>query len=346
MRHLDGSLARAPIALCEVQGYVYAAYLARAHLAVDAGDPATAARYRAKAAELRRRFNEDFWLEEHGWYALGLDGDKRPVAALASNMGHCLWTGIVDPAHAALVAERLLSPEMFSGWGVRTLATSMPAYNPVSYHNGSVWPHDNALCAAGLARYGFVEEAHRLIGAQVEVATTHQGRLPELFAGFARGNPPSPASYPASCSPQAWAAAAPLLWIRSLLRLDPWASAGRVWLQPELPPWMERLRVEGIAIAGQRLDVVVEDGACEVSGAGPLEVIHQARRAGLGPRPSARTRRGVADASDPPGRGFSGRSSDRPPRAAPPGAGSASGRLRGWRTPPRRGRRCGSATSS
>ncbi len=280
---MDGELARAPIALCEVQGYVYAAYLARAYLASDFGDSATAAHYRDKAAELRRRFNEDFWVEEHGWYAMGLDADKRPIAALASNMGHCLWTGIIDPAHAALVAERLLSKEMFSGWGIRTLATSMPAYNPVSYHNGSIWPHDNALCAAGLARYGFVEEAHRLIGAQVEVAMTHQGRLPELFAGFERGNPPSPASYPASCSPQAWAAAAPLLWIRSLLRLDPWASAGRVWLEPELPPWMGRLRVEGIAIGGQSLDVVVEDGACEVSGAGPLEVIHHARRAGLVP---------------------------------------------------------------
>ena len=290
VRHVNGELARAPIALCEVQGYVYSAYLARAHLASDAGDTATATRYRVKAEELRRRFNEDFWLEETGWYAMGLDADKRPIAALASNVGHCLWTGIIEPDRAALVAKRLMSADLFSGWGIRTLAASMAAYNPVSYHNGSIWPHDNALCAAGLARYGFVEEAHRVIGAQVEVAMTHQGRLPELFAGFERGNPPSPASYPASCSPQAWAAGAPLLWLRSLLRLDPWASGGRVWLQPELPPWMRRLHVKGIAIAGQRLDVVVQDGTCEVSGEGPLEVIQEARPAGLdrgGPTPAA-----------------------------------------------------------
>ncbi|MEO6821669.1 MAG: glycogen debranching N-terminal domain-containing protein, partial [Candidatus Nanopelagicales bacterium] len=281
VRHASGELARAPIALCEVQGYVYAAYLARAHLASDAGDAATAARYRVKAQELRRRFNEDFWLEESGWYAMGLDADKRPIASLASNIGHCLWTGIIDTDRAALVAKRLMSDDLFSGWGIRTLAASMAAYNPVSYHNGSIWPHDNALCAAGLVRYGFMEEAHRLIGAQAEAAMAHGGRLPELFAGFERGNPPSPASYPASCSPQAWAAAAPLLWLRSLLRLDPCALGGQVWLQPELPPWMSRLRVEGIAIAGQRLDVVVEDGTCEVRGAGPLDVIQEPRPARL-----------------------------------------------------------------
>jgi glycogen debranching enzyme len=263
--------------LCEVQGYVYAAYVARAHFALEAGDGPTYERYQARATELRRRFNEDFWLEEHGWYALGLDADKRPIDGLASNVGHCLWTGIVDPDRAALVAERLMSDEMFSGWGVRTLGTSMAAYNPVSYHNGSVWPHDNALCAAGLARYGYVEEAARVIGAQLDVAAAHHGRLPELFAGFERGHPPSPAAYPASCSPQAWAAAAPLLWLRTLLRLDPWAPHGQVWIHPELPSWLGRLRVEGIAIAGQRLTVSVEGGRVEVGGAGPLEIVPRAR---------------------------------------------------------------------
>ena len=277
VRWSDGELARPPIALCEVQGYVYAAYVARAHFAREAGDAVTLARYQAKATELRRRFNEDFWLEEHGWYALGLDADKRPIDALASNMGHCLWTGIVDPDRARLVAKRLVSDELFSGWGVRTLATSMAPFNPVSYHNGSVWPHDNALCAAGLARYGFIEEAHRVIGAQVDVAVAHQGRLAELVAGFERGDPPSPASYPTSCSPQAWAAAAPLLWLRTLLRLDPWAPHGQVWLHPELPPGMRRLRVDGIAIAGQRVTVAVEDGQVEVAGSGPLEVITKPR---------------------------------------------------------------------
>lgn len=277
VRFAGGEFPRTPIALCEVQGYVYAAYVARAHFAQEMGDAETFERCAARARELRQRFNEDFWLEERGWYALGLDADKRPVDALASNVGHCLWTGIVDPERAGLVARRLVSPEMFSGWGVRTLATDMAAYNPVSYHNGSVWPHDNALCAAGLARYGFVEEAHRIIEGQLAVATARGGRLPELFAGFSRDELPVPAAYPASCSPQAWAAAAPLLWLRTLLRLEPWAPRGQVWVHPELPPWIGRLRVEGIEVAGRRLGVHVEDGGAEVTGAGGLEVVHRPR---------------------------------------------------------------------
>jgi glycogen debranching enzyme len=278
VRHTDGELARTPIALCEVQGYVYAAFIARAHFALEAGDIATFERYLAKAEDLRRRFNEDFWLDEHGWFALGLDGDGRPIEALASNMGHCLWTGIIDPERAELVARRLVSDELFSGWGIRTLATSMAAFNPVSYHNGSVWPHDTAICAAGLARYGFVEESHRVIGGQVDLAMAEHGRLPELIAGFTRGDPASPAAYPTSCSPQAWASASPLLWLRTLLRLDPWAPQGRLSLHPELPPWLSRLRVEGIAVAGQKLTVSVEEGLVEVSGAGPLEVMSRPRR--------------------------------------------------------------------
>ena len=279
IRHVDGELARGPIALCEVQGYVYAAYVARAHFAREAGDEATWARYRDMARDLRRRFNEDFWLDEHGWYALALDGDKRPVGALASNMGHCLWTGIVDDERAAVVADRLMSEEMFSGWGIRTLGTSMPAFNPVSYHNGSVWPHDNALCAAGLSRYGFVDAAHRVIGAQVAVAGSFGGRLPELFAGFDRERLTTPAVYPTSCSPQAWAAAAPLLWLRTILRFDPWAPHGQVFVHPELPDWLDRLEVDGIAVAGQRISVRVEGGRVEVSGQGPLDVVRRPRPA-------------------------------------------------------------------
>ncbi|MGH9085189.1 MAG: amylo-alpha-1,6-glucosidase [Acidimicrobiales bacterium] len=277
IRHADGTLATTPIALCEVQGYVYAAYVARAHFAAEAGDTPTLERYRRKAHDLRRQFNEDFWLEEHGWYALGLDADKRPIDALASNVGHCLWTGIVDVDRAGAVAQRLVSRDLFSDWGIRTLATSMAAYNPVSYHNGSVWPHDNAICAAGLARYGFVEEAHQVIGAQLAVAAHQHGRLPELFAGFDREDLATPAAYPTSCSPQAWASAAPLLWLRTLLRLDPWAPLGRVSVAPELPPWIRRLRVEGIAIAGQRLTVDVDAGQVEIAGSGSLEILREAR---------------------------------------------------------------------
>ena len=170
VRDASGRRAPAPIALCEVQGYVYAALLARAHFADEAGDLDHASQLRKRAVELRERFNEDFWLDEQGWLAMALDGDKQPVAVCTSNMGHCLWTGILDPDRASLVAEKLLSTEMFTGWGVRTLAESSVGYDPLSYHDGSVWPHDNALLAAGLMRYGHVEAAHRVISAQLEAA--------------------------------------------------------------------------------------------------------------------------------------------------------------------------------
>jgi len=277
IRHADGQLAHPPIALCEVQGYVYAAYLARAHFALETGDAATHERYRDKARELRRRFNEDFWVEELGTYALALDGDKKPVAVAASNVGHCLWTGIVDRERASLVADRLLGDDMFSGWGIRTLAASTPAYNPASYHNGSVWPHDNALCAAGLMRYGFIEHAHRVIAAQLDVAALTQGRLPELFAGFSRRDLAVPAAYPTSCSPQAWAAASPLLWLRTLLRLDPWVSRRQLWLAPVLPPDIRRLHVEGIAIGDNRVSLHVEGGELSVEGADGIDILTEPR---------------------------------------------------------------------
>ncbi|MEA2702779.1 MAG: hypothetical protein QOD63_724 [Actinomycetota bacterium] len=262
IRFADGRLARPPIALCEVQGYTYGAYLARAHFADEAGDELTATRFRSKAADLKDNFNRDFWLPEKGWYALALDADKRPADALASNMGHCLWTGIIDEEHAPLVAERLLSPEMFSGWGIRTLATDMVGYNPVSYHVGSIWPHDNAIIAAGLMRYGFVDEAHRVIKGLLEAAAYFDHRLPELFAGLARDDVPFPVTYPSSCSPQAWAAASPLLFLRTLLRLDPWVPHGKVWVDPVLPEWMGRLRVGNIPLAGRRVTIDADrDGA-------------------------------------------------------------------------------------
>jgi glycogen debranching enzyme len=279
IRFADGSLPQTPVALCEVQGYVYGAYLARAHLAADLGDHATCERYRARAIELRRRFNEDFWLEEHGWYALGLDADKRPIDALASNMGHCLWTGIVEPDRAALIAEKLVSSEMFSGWGVRTLATSMTAFNPVSYHNGSVWPHDNALCASGLARYGHIDAAHRIIRGQLAVAAASGGRLPELFAGFDRDVLPVPAAYPTSCSPQAWAAAAPLLWLRVLLRVDPWHAQNTLFVDPALPEGIARLDVSGITVGAHRVRVRVEGDDTEVTGHGDLRIVREPRPA-------------------------------------------------------------------
>ena len=239
----DGRIARSPIALAEVQGYTYAAYAARAHFAREQGDRDGARHWAGKAKALKRAFNEKFWLPDRGWYALGLDADKRPIDSLASNIGHCLWTGIVDDDKAPSVAAQLLSPEMFSGWGIRTLATSMGAYNPMSYHNGSVWPHDNALCAAGLMRYGFVDHAQRVAVAILDAATHFQHRLPELFCGFPREMFAEPVPYPTSCSPQAWAAATPLHLLRTLLRFDPQVPTGRLWCDPAIPSRYLPLRI-------------------------------------------------------------------------------------------------------
>jgi glycogen debranching enzyme len=278
IRYADGTVAQAPIALCEVQAYVYSAYLARAHFAKEQGDEASYDRFRIKAARLKEDFNRDFWIEEKGWYAVGLDGDKRRIDSLTSNIGHCLWTGIVDEERAAVVADRLLSQELFSGWGVRTLGTSMGGYNPISYHCGSVWPHDTAIVAAGLTRYGYMDHAVRIITALLDAALSQGGRLPELFSGLDREDFSSPVGYPTSCSPQAWSAASPLLCLRTLLRLDPWVPYGRTWLAPVLLPGMTRLKVEGIPLAGSRVTVEVEGDDVEVQGLPPdVELVSEPR---------------------------------------------------------------------
>jgi glycogen debranching enzyme len=280
IRFADGSVARPPVALCEVQAYVYGAFLARAHFADEDGDAALAARYRSKAAALKEAFNRDFWLADRAWFAMALDDRKRPVDALASNMGHCLWTGIVDEDKAAVVASRLVGDDLFSGWGVRTLASSMVGYNPISYHCGSVWPHDNAIVAAGLMRYGFVDEAQLVISSMVDAAATQEGRLPELFTGLSRSEYPSIVGYPTSCSPQAWAAASPLLFLRTLLRFDPWIPSGKVSVAPAVPASFGRLRVHGIPLAGARVSVeVAPDGTFEVEGLPPdVELVSEPRR--------------------------------------------------------------------
>ncbi len=282
IRYADGRVAQAPIALCEVQAYVYGAYLARAHFAYEQGDVATFERYRARATDLKAAFNRDFWLEDRGWYAVGLGPDKRPIDSLTSNMGHCLWTGIVDEERAPQVARHLLGPEMYSGWGIRTLATSMGGYNPVSYHCGSVWPHDTAIAAAGLARYGFEEGAQRLVLSLIDAGAAQGGRLPELYSGLDRQELPVPVGYPTSCSPQAWAAASPLLCLRTLLRFDPWVPYGKTWLAPMVPPEIGALRVEGIPLAGARVDVeVAPDGAVTVDGLPEgIELVREPRRPG------------------------------------------------------------------
>jgi len=254
----DGRPARTPIALAEVQGYVYAAYLARAHVALAAGDTGQAARLSARAGRLKAAFNERFWLPEQGWFALGLDADKRPIDALASNMGHCLWTGLIDEDKAGAVAERLMSAEMFTGWGVRTLASTMGAYNPMSYHNGSVWPHDNALIATGLIRYGFVREGQRLAAGILDAATAFDGRLPELFGGFDRGDYPAPIPYPTSCAPQASAAATPIQLMKALLRLDPRMSRRELWFSPVWPRQYGPLQLHHIPLGPDRIGLRVD----------------------------------------------------------------------------------------
>jgi glycogen debranching enzyme len=262
----DGRLAEAPIALCEVQGYVYAAYLARARIAAERGDRPGHEQWSGRAAKLKQTFNERVWLPDRGYYAIALDRDKRPVDACTSNMGHCLWTGIVDEDKAGQVADRLLSEEMFTGWGVRTLASDMGAYNPVSYHNGSVWPHDSTLVAAGLMRYGFVEHAQRIATGLLDAARQFDGRLPELFCGFGKHQYPVIVPYPTSCSPQAWASAAPLHLMRVLLRFDPEIPDGTVWLAPALPDGFGRLQVRDVPLAGARVSVDVPGDDWTVDG--------------------------------------------------------------------------------
>ncbi|MEO7194631.1 MAG: glycogen debranching N-terminal domain-containing protein [Pseudonocardiaceae bacterium] len=253
----SGQLAEPPIALAEVQGYVYAAYLARSQLALGVGDADQAQHWAAKATELKRAFNEAFWLPDLGYYALALDSAKRPVDALASNIGHCLWTGIVDDDKAAAVADRLLGPDMFTGFGVRTLAASMGAYNPMSYHNGSIWPHDNAIIAAGLMRYGYTDAAQRVATALFDAAQRLGGRLPELFCGFDRTDFANPVPYPTACSPQAWASASPLFLLRSLLRFDPSIPSGRVRCAPSVPDRYLPLRIESLHLAGAAVTIDV-----------------------------------------------------------------------------------------
>ena len=263
----DGRLAEAPIAIAEVQAYTYAAWRAAAALAAADGDEAAAAAHNARADDLQARFEQDFWLADRRAFAIALDRDKRPVDAIASNMGHCLWAGIVaDPEKAAAVARWLVSPELFTGWGIRTLATSMARYSPLSYHNGSVWPHDTAICVAGLRRYGFIEEAHLVAGGLLPAADALEGRLPELFAGLTIGEMPVPVRYPTSCSPQAWASAAPLLVVRALLGLEPDVPSGRIGLDPMLPAGSTTLRLTDMPLAGARVDIDVDGAGVEVSG--------------------------------------------------------------------------------
>lgn len=260
VRFADGRLAEPPIALCEVQGYAYAARLGLAEILEALGEAEAAARLRAAAAELKARFNRDFWLENRRFFAEALDGRKDRVDSLTSNGGQVLWTGIVERSLAGEVARRLLEPEFFSGWGVRTMAAGEGAYNPVSYHNGSVWPHDNSLILAGLARYGFYDEAATLAGGLLEaLGAQPEFRFPELFAGYGRDEAPFPVEYPTACRPQAWATGSVFLLLSTMLglRADPWDPPGAAQ-EPFLPAGVNRVALSGIWTRQGKARVEVE----------------------------------------------------------------------------------------
>ncbi|HEY3309373.1 MAG TPA: amylo-alpha-1,6-glucosidase [Desulfuromonadaceae bacterium] len=279
--HADGTLAKAPIALCEVQGYVYEAKMRAADLARLLGDHERAAALQEQARVLRQRFQEAFWCEDLSFYALALDGDKRPCRVRASNAGHCLFSGIAAPEHAGPISTQLSSDIFFTGWGLRTVASNEKRYNPMSYHNGSIWPHDNALIAAGLARFGFTTEAVAILeGIYHASLAMDLHRLPELFCGFKRREDFSPILYPVACAPQAWAAASVYLMLQGCMGLSIDADKNRIcFFHPVLPPFLNEVSISNLQIAtGSSVDVVLkrydQDIAVSVvRKKGPVEVI-------------------------------------------------------------------------
>lgn len=258
--HADGSIAEPPIALCEVQGYVYAAKLAAARLSSVLGDAKTSAALETQATELRQKFEDAFWCKDLHVYALALDGKKNPCQVRASNAGHALLTGIARPDRGRMLAETLFAPDFYSGWGIRTVATGEARYNPLSYHNGSIWPHDNALIAAGLARYGFKIHAGKILLALMDVSSVLElHRLPELFCGLERRRGEGPTLYPVACAPQAWAAAAPFLLIQSCLGLSVQGAHNRVvFTRPVLPEGIPQLSIRGLRVGEASVDLLFE----------------------------------------------------------------------------------------
>jgi|SRR5579884_258044 len=255
--HPDGTPAAGPIALVEVQGYVYLAKLRIAELYKALGEPERAERLLSQAQALREAFNEAFWDAEEGTFVLALDGRKRQVRSVASNPGHCLYCGIVDPDKAEKLAERLMGEDMFSGWGIRTLSNRSAAYNPMSYHNGSVWPHDNAIIAAGLKRYGYAEATLRIASAMFEIAAgARDSRLAELYCGFDRAGTSEIVSYPVACIPQAWAAATPFMLLQAMLGITANAPAGTLAvIEPQMPAWLGRAELHQLRVGAARVSL-------------------------------------------------------------------------------------------
>lgn len=278
--HADGRLAEPPIALCEVQAYVYAARRGLAALARRLDEPALAEEWEGAAAALRARFERDFWMEDRDTYALALDGAGARCEVVASNPGHCLFGGIVEAPRASRVVDRLLREDCSCGWGIRTLSSEAPRYNPMSYHNGSVWPHDNAIIAAGFGRYGLAAAAAAVLSALFEATAAMEERsLPELFCGFPRSERQQPVPYPVACRPQAWAAGAVFLLLEAVLGLQMDAWERRVTIShATLPAWLRWIELRGLRLADARVDLRVTRGrysaAVEVTGrAGDIEVV-------------------------------------------------------------------------
>ena len=263
----DGSHVKGPKALCELQGYVYDAWLRMAELYDALGKPDRAAALRGKAASLADRFDAAFWDDDFGGFAYALDGDKKRVLTSVSNVGHCLWSGIVKPARARAVVERLLAPDMFSGWGIRTLSDKHAAYNPYSYQNGSVWPHDNGFIALGFKRYGYAAEAAKVARAVSGAASffaLHQ--VPELYAGLPRDSAPFPVQYLGANVPQAWAAGSAFSFLAALLGLRADGARGVLRLDPTLPSWLPEVTLRDLTFHGEVFDIQIRrtDGTCTV----------------------------------------------------------------------------------
>jgi glycogen debranching enzyme len=278
----DGSPVKGPKALCELQGYVFDAKRRLADAAEYLGDAARAAQLRQEAATLQARFEEQFWCEDLGYYAYALDGDKQAVKTIASNAGHLLWSGIVRPERAERVVRRLMAPDMWSGWGIRTLSEQHPAYNPFSYQNGSVWPHDNGIIAMGFKRYGFAKEAG-MIARDISEAGSYFRfhRLPELYAGVKRTTGTFPVQYLGANVPQAWAAGSVFHLLRAILGLDADAQHKQLIVDPVLPKWLPDMTIRNLRVGkavvalrfwreGERTryDVLSVDGELRVTSAG------------------------------------------------------------------------------
>ena len=263
----DGVLAEPPIALCEVQGYVFAAKRMAAQLALALGHPAEAAELWRQADALQQRFEAAFWSEALSTYVLALDGQKRPCRVRTSNAGHCLLTGIAGPEHASLVAQTLLGEDLFSGWGIRTLGSAEVRYNPMSYHNGSVWPHDNALIAWGMARYGFKEPVHKILTGLFDASLfIDLHRLPELFCGFVRRPGGAPTLYPVACAPQAWAAGSVFLLLQACLGLSIHSAEERIrFTGPTLPEFLREVRIENLRVGKATVDLLLQRHPQDVS---------------------------------------------------------------------------------